>query len=118
MRIVGIIVLALAGFLAWHTRWFHSETDLSRYPVIQLSCTTCSFEQIKHSKGSVTRQIAFLTGKGRYVMEDGVWRGHYKGPDLAAALSAGGTVRAWVHPDYSHVLRGIIGGKVDIPPEW
>jgi hypothetical protein len=23
-----------------------------------------------------------------------------------------------VHPGYSHALRGIVGGKVDIPPNW
>jgi hypothetical protein len=117
-RIVGLILLGLAAFLAWQTHWFHSEPDLSRYPVIQLAYTTCKYERITHSRGSTTKQIAFFTPNGRYVMEDGVWKRHFDGPTLAAALSGGGTVRGWVHPDYPHVLRGLIGGKVDIPPEW
>ena len=51
-------------------------------------------------------------------MEEGVWRAHADGPALAAALSGGGTVHAWVHPEYPRALRGIMGGKVDIPPAW
>ena len=117
-RILGLILLVLSGFLAWQTHWFHSESDLSRYPVVQLAYATCKYERIKRSRGSVTRQIAFLTSNGRYVMEEGVWGPHFNGPVLAAALSGGGTVRAWVHPNYPHALRGTIGGKVDIPPEW
>jgi hypothetical protein len=117
-RILGIVLLALAALLAWKSHWFHAEADLSRYPEIQLTYTTCRFERIRHSKGSTTKQIAFITENGRYVMEDGVWRRHFDGPALADALSGGGTVRAWIHPEYPHALRGIKGGKVDIPPEW
>jgi hypothetical protein len=117
-RLLGIILLALAAFLAWHSNWFRAEKDLSRYPEIQLTYTTCKFERITHYKGSTTRRIVFITENGRYVMEDGVWERHFDGPTLAAALSGGGTLRAWVHPEYPHALRGIIGGKVDIPPKW
>lgn len=118
MRIMGIILLALAGFLAWKSNWFHAEKDLSRYPEIQLTYTTCKFERITHSKGSSTRQIVLLTADGRYVMEDGVWKGHFDGPTLAGSLAGGGMVRVWLHPEYSHALRGILGGKVDVPPQW
>jgi hypothetical protein len=118
LRLLGFIILALGLFLAWKTHWFHAERDLSRYPEIQLTYTTCTFERITHSKGSTTKQIVFVTDTGRYVMEDGVWGRHYEGPKLADALAGGGTVRAWVHPDYPHALRGIIGGKLDIPPQW
>jgi hypothetical protein len=118
MRLLGIIVLALAGFLAWQSNWFHAEKDLSRYPEIQLTYATCKYERITHYKGATRKQIVFSTENGRYVMEDSVWGKYFDGPTLAAALSGGGTVRAWVHPGYSHVLRGIIGGKVDIPPTW
>ncbi len=44
--------------------------------------------------------------------------GNFDGPELADTLSGGGTVRAWVHPDYPRALRGLVGGKVDIPPAW
>ena len=118
MRLFGMIMLALAGFLAWRSNWFQTEKDLSRYPEIRLAYTACKFERITHFKGSTTKQIVFITEKGRYVMEDGVWGGHFDGPVLAAMFSGGGTVRAWVHPEYSHALRGITGGKVDIPPQW
>ena len=118
MRLFGIIMLALAAFLAWYSNWFHAEKDLSRYPEIQLAYTTCKYERITHYKGSTRKRIVFITENGRYVMEDGVWGRHFDGPTLAAALSGGGTVRAWVHPRYSQALRGIIGGKVDIPPNW
>jgi hypothetical protein len=118
MRVLGIILLGLAIFLAWHSKWFHAETNLSRYPQIRLMYTTCKYEEIRRSKSSRTRQIVLITGNGRYVMEDEVWRKHFDGPSLAAALSRGGIVRAWVHPDYPFVLRGIMGGAVDIPPEW
>jgi hypothetical protein len=118
MRLVGIIILALAGFLAWDSNWFHAEKDLSQYPQIRLAYTTCKYERITHYKGSTRKRIVFITENGRYVMEDGVWGRHFDGPTLAAALSGGGTVRAWVHPGYSHALRGIVGGKVDIPPNW
>ena len=118
MRLIGIMMLAAAGFLAWHSNWFHAEKDLSRYPEIQLAYATCKFERITHYKGHTIKQIVFATESGPYVMEDGVWGRYFDGPTLAAALSGGGTVRAWVHPGYSHVLRGIIGGKVDIPPKW
>jgi len=118
MRLLGIIMLALAGFLAWHSNLFHAEQDLSRYPEIQLAYTTCKFERITHYRGSTTKQIVFITENGRYVMEERVWAKHFDGPTLAAALSGGGTVRAWVHPEYPRALRGIIGGKVDIPPTW
>ena len=73
MRLFGIIVLALAGFLAWQSNWFHAEKDLSQYPEIQLAYTTCKFERITHYKGSTRKQIVFSTENGRYVMEDGVW---------------------------------------------
>src|SRR3984893_2516999 len=99
MRLFGIIVLALAGFLAWQSNWFHAEKDLSQYPEIQLAYTACKFERIKHYKGSTTKQIVFTTENGRYVMEDGVWGKYFDGPTLAAALSGEGTVRAWVHPE-------------------
>jgi hypothetical protein len=118
MRLFGIIILALAGFLAWDSNWFHAEKDLSQYPQIQLAYTTCKYERTTHYKGSTRKRIVFITENGRYVMEDGVWGRHFDGPTLAAALSGGGTVRAWVHPGYSHALRGIVGGKVDIPPNW
>jgi hypothetical protein len=118
LRVFGIILLALAGFLAWHTHWFRAEKDLSRYPEIQLTYTTCKYEKITHYKDLPTKQIVFLTENGRYLMEDGVWGKHFDGPALADVLSGGGTVRAWVHPEYSHALRGILGGKVDIPPLW
>jgi hypothetical protein len=118
MRLLGAIVLGLGVFLAWQTRWFHAEQDLTRYPELRLTYTACTYERITHAKGSTTKQIVFLTDAGRYVMEDGVWGRHFGGPALAAALAGGGTVRAWVHPDYPRALRGIVGGKVDIPPEW
>ena len=111
-------MLALAMVLAWKTHWFHAGTDLSRYPEIELTYTTCAFERITHSKGSTTKQIVFVTETGRYVMEDGVWGRRYDGPRLADLLAGGGTVRAWVHPDYPHALRGIIGGKANIPAQW
>jgi hypothetical protein len=117
-RVIGIIVLALAGFLAWRSKWFQAARDLSQYPSTRLTYTTCRFERITHYKGSTTRQIVFATGSGRYVMESGVWGRHFDGPTLAAALSGGGVVRAWLHPDYPHVLRGIAGGRVDIPLQW
>ncbi len=117
-RLLGGILLALAAVLAWKSGWFYAEQNLSRYPEIRLTYSTCRFERITHSRGATTRQIAFITDAGRYVMEDGVWRKHFDGPALAAALAGGGTVRAWVHPEYPHALRGIVGGKVDIPPEW
>lgn len=111
-------MLSLAIFLAWQSKWFHAEKNLSRYPQIQLTYTTCKYEEIRRSKSSRTRQIVLITGDGRYVMEDEVWKKHFDGPSLAAALSKGGTVSAWVHPDYPRTLRGIMGGAVDIPPEW
>src|SRR3989442_1731710 len=117
-RAMGLIMLLLAGVLAWHSNWFHAEKDLSGYPEIRLTYTTCKFERIFHSKSSRTEQIVFTTENGRYLMEDGVWRKHFDGPALAATLSRGGTVRAWVHPDYPRTLRGIVGGAVDIPPQW
>src|SRR5256885_6118289 len=117
-RSLGFILIGLAGFLAWHSNGFRAEKDLSRYPEIQLAYTTCKFERIAHYKGSTTRQIVFLTENGRYVMEDGVWGRHFDGPALANALAAGARVRAWLHPQYPHTLRGVIGGKVDVPPEW
>ena len=117
LRVFGVIMLALAGFLAWATHGFHAEKDLSAYPQIRLNYTTCKYEKITHYR-STTRQIVFTTANGGYVMEDGVWKRHFDGPTLANALSGGGTVRAWVHPRYPHALRGIIGGAVDIPPEW
>src|SRR6266404_6738131 len=64
-RLLGFIMLALAVFLAWKTHWFHAEKDLSAYPEIQLSFTTCKFERITHSKGSTTRQIVLITEGGR-----------------------------------------------------
>ena len=118
MRVFGIILLALGGFLTWITHGFHAEKDLSRYPEIQLTFTGCHYERITHSKGFSTKQIAFLTANGRFVMEDEVWGRHFDGPTLAATLSRGGTVRAWVHPEYPRTLRGMIGGAVDIPPQW
>ena len=118
MRLLGLVVLGLAAVLAWTTDWFHAERDVSRYPEIRLTYTTCRYEQVTHSRGATTRQLVFLTDEGRYVMEDEVWRKHFSGPALAAALAGGGTVRAWVHPSYPHTLRGIAGGTVDIPPEW
>ena len=118
LRLFGIILLALAGFLAWQTNWFHAEKDLSRYPKIELAYTDCKFEQISHYRGTTTKQIVFLTDDGRYVMKDGVWGKHFDGPTLAAAFSGGGTVHAWVHPSYPRALRGVRGGKVDLPPEW
>src|SRR6266446_3427843 len=36
LRLIGAIALALAVFLAWKSRWFHVEQNLSRYPEIQL----------------------------------------------------------------------------------
>jgi hypothetical protein len=117
LRVFGVIMLALAGFLAWATHGFHAEKHLSAYPEIQLTYTTCNYEKITHYR-STTKQIVFATANGGYVMEDGVWKRHFDGPTLADALSRGGTVRAWVHPRYSHALRGILGGTVDIPPEW
>jgi hypothetical protein len=118
LRIMGIIALLLAAFFAWVTKGFHIERDLSRYREIQLTYSDCRFEKITHSKGLPTRQIAFTTAEGRYVMEDGVWKQHFRGPELAQSLAGGGTVRAWLHPDFPHILRGIAGGRVDIPPQW
>jgi hypothetical protein len=92
---------------------FRIGTALSGYPEIRLTYTTCKFERIGR-----TEQIVFTTENGRYVMEDVVWRKHFDGPALAATLSRGGTVRAWVHPVYPRTLRGIVGGAVDIPPQW
>ena len=117
-RFLGIMLLAGAGFLAWKSDWFQAEKDLSRYPEIQLAYTTCKFERITYRRDMPTKQIVFTTENGRYVMEEGVWGKHFDGPTLAGALSGGGTVRAWVHPKYSHTLRGIAGGKMDIPPNW
>jgi len=117
-RSLGIILLAIAAFLAWRSNWFQAEPDLSRYPQIQLTYTNCKFERISHYRGSTTKQIVFLTDNGRYVMEAGVWGRHFNGPTLAAALAGGGTVRAWVHPGYPHVIRGVTGGKANVPPEW
>jgi hypothetical protein len=118
-RIYGAILLALAFVLGWTTHWFHAEKDLSRYPKIQLTYTHCTFDEVRHSKGSTTRQIVFTTANGeRYVMEDGVWRRHFTGPILAGMFAGGGTVKAWVHPEYPHVLRGIAGEKIEVPPEW
>ncbi len=71
MRLFGIIMLALAGFLAWHSNWFHAEKDLSRYRKIRLAYTDCEFERIMHCKGSTTKQIVFITQNGHDVMEDG-----------------------------------------------
>lgn len=84
----------------------------------RLAYSASKFERITHYKGSTTKQIVFTTDNGRYVMEDGVWGEHFDGPALAAAFSGGGTIHTRVHPGYSHALRGIVGGKVDIPPEW
>jgi hypothetical protein len=117
LRVIGIIMLALACFLAWVTHGFHAENDLSAYPEIRLTYTACKYEKITHYR-STFKQIVFTTANGRYVMEDGVWGRHFDGPALADALSGGGTVRAWVHPRYPRALRGILGGKVEIPPEW
>src|SRR5437773_5734326 len=79
-RLLGILMLALAAFLAWHSNWFHAAKDLAQYPEIQLTYTTCNFERITHAKGSATKQIVFATENGRYVMEEGVWRTHFDGP--------------------------------------
>jgi hypothetical protein len=80
MRLFGIIILALAGFLAWDSNWFHAEKDLSQYPQIRLAYTTCKYERITHYKGSTRKRIVFITENGRYVMEDGVWGRHFIGP--------------------------------------
>src|SRR6202022_4747989 len=117
MRPFGIIILALAGFLAWDSNWFHAEKDLSQYPEIQLAYTTCKYERIKNYKGATRKQIVFSTENGRYAMEDGVWGRYFDGPTLAATLSGGGTVRAWVPPEYSHALRATLGGGGAPPPE-
>ena len=119
LRLLGLVTLALALFLGWKSRWFHVERDLSRYPQIELTYTTAEFERITHSRGSITKQVALVTRDGtKFVMEDGVWASHFDGPTLASRLTAGGSVHAWVHPDYPRALRGIQGGPVDIPPEW
>lgn len=119
LRIVGIVTIGLAVFLGWRSHWFHVERDLSRYPQRELPYTTARFERITHSRGSSTKQVVLVARDGtRFVMEDGVWKAHFDGPSLASRLSAGGTVHAWVHPDYPHALRGIMGGPVDVPPEW
>jgi hypothetical protein len=118
LRPLGIIMIALSVFLAWSGHWFHVAKDLSHYPEIQLTYTDCKFEKITHYRSSTTRQIVFITKDGRYVMEDKVWENHFDGPTLAAKFSGGGTIHAWLHPDCDHALRGIAGGKVDIPPQW
>ena len=119
LRIVGLVTLALAILLGAKSHWFHVDPDLSRYPQIQLTYTTARFERITHSRGGSTKQVVLVARDGpRFVMEDGVWKSHFDGPTLASRLSGGGTVHAWVHPDYPHALRGIAGGAVDIPPEW
>src|SRR5262249_48636864 len=61
LRLVGLVTLALALFLGWKSRWFHIESDLSRYPQIELTYTTAKFERITHSRGSTTRQLDLIT---------------------------------------------------------
>ena len=118
LRIVGVILLALAAVVAWQSNWFRPENDLSHYPELTLDYTNCQFEQVSRTKGLTIRQIVLTAGTERYEMEDGVWRGHFEGTALAAALAAGGTVHVWVHPRNPHTLRGITGGKVEIPLQW
>jgi hypothetical protein len=115
LRLFGAILIGMAVLLGWKSHWFHVERDLSRYPHIELTYATSRFERVMHSRGGSTKQIVLMTRDGaRYVMEDGVWKAHFDGPTLAARLAGGGSVRAWVHPDYPRALRGIIGGAVDI----
>ena len=118
LRPLGLVVIALAGFLTWQSHWFVTEKDLTSYPEIQLSYTDCRFEKITHYRSSATRQIVFVAKSGRYVMEEGVWGGHCDGPTLASRFGGGGTVHAWVHPAYPHVLRGIRGGPMEVPLQW
>jgi hypothetical protein len=119
LRIVGLVTFALAIVLGWRSHWFHAEHDLSRYPQIQLTYATARFERVMYSRGGSARQVALVAGDGtKFVMEDGVWRSHFDGQTLASRLSTGGTVHAWVHPEYPHALRGLTGGTVAIPPEW
>jgi len=119
LRFVGLVTLALALCLGWKSRWFRVEPDVSGYPQIELTYTTAKFERITHSRGSTTKQLDLVTHDGtKFVMEDGVWKSHFDGPTLASRLSGGGSVHAWVHPDYPHALRGFQGGAVDIPPAW
>jgi len=119
LRIVGSVMLALSVLLAWKSHWFHADRDLSRYPHLQLAYATAQFERVTHYRGSITKQIVLVARDGtRYEMEDGVWKSRFDGPALASRLSGGGTVHAWVHPEYPRTLRGITGGAVDIPPEW
>src|SRR4051794_9120495 len=89
MRLVAMIILAVAVCIAWKTHWFHAEPDVSGYPEIRLAFTTCKFERIAHSRGSTTKQIVFLAENVRYVMEEGVWGRHFTGPRLATAFSGG-----------------------------
>jgi hypothetical protein len=119
LRIVGLVTFTLAIFLGWRSHWFHADHDLSRYPQIQLTYATARFERVMYSRSGSARRVALVADDGTtFVMEDGVWKSHFDGPALASRLSAGGTVRAWVHPDYPHALRGLMGGAVAIPPEW
>jgi hypothetical protein len=118
LRLFGIIILLLAGFLAWAVDWFQVEKDVSAYPEIELTYTDCKFETVTHLRGPTTKQLVFITATDRYTMSDAVWRWRFDGPTLAAAFAGGGTVHAWVHPKYPHTLRGLRGGKQDIPPEW
>ena len=118
LRPLGLVVIALASFLAWQSHWFVTEKDPTRYPEIQLSYTDCRFEKTTHYRGGTTREIVFITKNGRYVMEDGVWGEHCDGPTLASRFGRAGTVHAWVHPAYPRVLRGIRGGAMEVPLQW
>jgi hypothetical protein len=117
-RIVGVVLLAMAGFLSWKTHAFRPPAGIERYPRIQFAYDDCKYEKITHSRGATIRHIIFLTKQGRYVMEDEVWKDHFDGPTLAARFAGPGTVQGWLHPEYDHVLRGIEGGKVQIPLAW
>ena len=118
LRGCGALLVTAALLIGWVTNWFHAEQNLSRYPQVQLTYQTCNFERIVHSRGATHEQIVLVTSHGRFVMEDQVWKKHFKGADLAHALARGGTVHAWLHPKFRHVLRGFIDGPVDVPPLW
>ncbi len=116
-RVLGGILLGLAGLFAWATNGFHSEKSIAGYTDKELTYSRCTFER-RRSGRSTHEELVFLTKEGRYIMERGVWRRHFTGPSLAQALASGATVHVWVRPDYPRVLRGLSGGAVEIPPQW